>query len=129
MKVYHASPVLFDEFAMQSGGLHFGGKHSALQAIERHILGNESDEFYLYTVELDTAACVESYDARDAISWDWERNATGCDVLRYTNRYEQDISPSYAVFDLSKIKIIKTEKKRLKQFEIETGFGYDMHIG
>ena len=57
MKLYHASTVEIDNFYIPYGGLHMGGKHSALEAALRKLRSPlnvvDACTVYLHTLEVD----------------------------------------------------------------------------
>lgn len=114
--LYHASPYLFELFEMRRGGLHFGGLESAVQAVARHIDGC-TDEFYLYTVKLDTSAVQDVFDCGGADDWEIEKTITNCKVMSYKNQYEPCKDKSYVVFCLSKIEIVDVISESILNYQ------------
>lgn len=120
----HASPVRFDKFEMRLGGLHFGGIQSATVAVNRHLLRNRDNTgiFYLYKVKITSNNVVNSQDAGEAHDWEEEANFLNADVLKYVNRYEPDVKPSYAVFNTSCIEILSVQEESTKDYLDEEGY-------
>lgn len=120
----HASPHRFDRFEMRLGGLHFGGIQSATVAVNRHLLRqrNHSGTFYLYKVKIISDNVVSTQDAGGAEEWEEEADFLKAEVLKYINRHEPDVKPSYAVFNSSCIEIISVQEKSTKEFLDEDGY-------
>ena len=114
----HASPCRFDKFEMRLGGLHFGGIQSAVVAVNRHLLRNKnhSGTFYLYKVKIKSHNVVSTQDAGEAHDWEDEANFLKAEVLKYVNRYEPDVTPSYAVFNTSCIEILSVQEESTKDY-------------
>lgn len=88
---YHASPFFFEDFENQKHGIHVGSYQSALEAVQR----KTSNEFYLYTVRVDTSCFVEEFDH----GYDWESvfkyEPQQVKGYIYQNRYEPSHVSSY----------------------------------
>lgn len=120
----HASPFHFDAFEMRLGGLHFGGIQSATVAVNRHLLRKRihNSIFYLYTVRIKSHNVVNAQDMGGAQDWEEEADYLKAEVLKYVNRHEPDIKPSYAVFNTSCIEILSVQQKSTKDYLDEFGY-------
>lgn len=112
INVYHCSTVCIEEFYIPYGGLHLGGMNSALEAGLRKIRGSASSEsvLYMHEVQLNISNPHESEDCGSNDLWqgiiDWLQKSTDYDCIKYNNKYEPDLVPSWTVFNTSSIHCI-----------------------
>lgn len=132
--VYHCSTVEIESFYIPYGGLHLGGINSALEAALRKIRASDDGQYiYLHRVLLNID---NPYDVEDCGSnelWDgiiqYLTTKTDHDSIRYVNKFEPDMVPSYAVFDVSRVQIKSCTKLHQDEAEdILNGF-LDMSTG
>ena len=114
--VYHASPTCITKFNFKNG-VHFGGLNSAMEAGLRKM---ETPEYYnqsqLYMHKCLLTLPSKIYDCDDLGSteaWLKEKERALKDnysLIRYLNKYEPDVVPSYYVLDSSLLQIISCNK-------------------
>lgn len=126
-KVYHCGLDHIQKFDF-SNGVHFGGIHSALEAALRHVSKETRKTSTIYVHEClidlsDNNRIVEEEDLGSNESWQDYANdillETDITVVKYVNRYEPDIHPSYYVLDPTLVKIKKVRKLRPHEAEAE----------
>ncbi|EON8121465.1 hypothetical protein HI213_RS24255 [Escherichia coli] len=125
MKLYHASTVKIDNFYIPYGGLHMGGKHSALEAALRKLRSPlnvvDACTVYLHTLEVDVDNVLLSEDLGSDDEWrSLIENCTaqGYDAVQYKNDYEPDNVPSFMIWDTSKIRIIEVDAMHMDEAEM-----------
>lgn len=125
MKLYHASTVKIDNFYIPYGGLHMGGKHSALEAALRKLRSPlnvvDADTVYLHTLEVDVDNVLLWTDMGSDDEWRGvieycELN--GYDAVQYKNDYEPDTVPSYMIWDASKVRIVEVDAMHMDDAEM-----------
>lgn len=94
---YHASLCKIDKFKIPFNGLHFGGKDSAYQAVERKCIQNNCKTFYLHKVVLDVSRTEDVFDQGDG--WREYLQQDTSKIFSYTNKYEPSTSKSYVTFN------------------------------
>lgn len=114
MILYHASTVKIEEFYIPYGGLHIGGRHSALEAALRKVRGyNGTDvlEVFIHRLEVDTGRVMLYSDVGSDYNWRMAIQCYGddCDSIEYYNKYEPDITNSYLIWDAMRVKILDVE--------------------
>ena len=127
VKVYHCGLSHIKNFNF-SDGVHFGGIHSALEAALRHVYKSQKGSSTIYVHEClldisDKHAIVDENDLGSNEAWmnyvDNILNGTDISVVRYINRYEPDVDPSYYVLEPSLIKLKKVRTLRPHEAESE----------
>ena len=115
--IYHCSPDEILEFDF-SNGVHFGGFFSALEAGNRKLnmlktkYESEQEIVYLHTCILDVNNVYVCDDVGGFDAWNIEialAKKSGYDVLKYQNKYEPDVQPSYLVLNKNLIQLVKIE--------------------
>ncbi|AQW88575.1 hypothetical protein pEaSNUABM50_00048 [Erwinia phage pEa_SNUABM_50] len=116
MIVFHASTVQITNFYIPYGGLHLGGMHSALECALRKVYtgreaGIDVDTVYIHRCFLKALKPFEADDMGSDASWKRLNQtliatATDFDCIKYTNKYEVDVVPSYCLFDASLVEIL-----------------------
>lgn len=115
MILYHASTVQIDEFFVPHGGIHTGGRHSALEAALRKVRGdnaNEDIKIYVHRLDVELGRSVLLDDMGNCDSW--RRMIIDCDregynSIEYSNVYEPDVCNSYMIWEPSRIKVLSIE--------------------
>lgn len=121
LTLFHASPVNIKKFYIPYGGLHFGGINSALEAALRKVRISKSKIVYLHECTVNVNSFFECEDL--CTHDDWERHIEYMkihekdNVLKYKNKFEPDVVPSYVVWDENLVKIVNV--KVLTQDEAE----------
>ena len=102
MIVYHAGLSVIKKFEIGSNGVHFGGLMSAYEAALRKCDQEGKDIFFVHQCKLrfermlvsDDLGCHEewAYAIQDAIK-------NNVDVIKYVNKYEPDLSPSFILLN------------------------------
>lgn len=119
MKLYHASPVLINQFDY-TDGVHFGSYESALQAALR----KSTDVIYIHEV---ISTHSEYYPSEDVGGFDrWldvidEAHRDGYDVIGYKNLYEPSPLYSYLFTNDLHITIHNVEKLTVQEAELYLG--------
>lgn len=109
---YHAGLSRIESFNINKGGLHMGGKFSALEAAARKIREMHYDDkkdalIYLHSVSVDTSMLTEeTFDHGSAEMWEhsikeWQR--VGIHGAKYRNEFEPDMRPSIILADTAPI--------------------------
>lgn len=115
MILYHASTVKIDDFYVPYGGLHVGGRHSALEAALRKVRSYDGPDvlvIYLHRLDVDTGVSVEYDDMGDDEGW---RKAMascqreGYNSIEYKNSFEPDVVNSFVLWEPSRIKILDVD--------------------
>lgn len=116
MILYHCSTVKIDNFYIPYGGLHFGGRYSALEAALRKLRSPlnvvNADTVYLHTCEIDLGKMQYSDDLGGDESWRaliMECQTFGFDSVRYENAFEPDSVPSYMIWEPSRVRILEVD--------------------
>jgi len=124
---YHAGLSPITKFNINKGGLHMGGRYSALEAAARKVREMHSDEkktakIYLHSVSVDESEITnETWDAGSNAFWDvliqeWQK--VGLKGARYKNEFEPDFRKSIILCCTTPIKeISKIEVLTLDQAE------------
>jgi hypothetical protein len=115
--IYHCSPDEIKEFNFDFG-VHFGGFFSALEAGYRKLnninmkYNCEQEIVYMHTCVLDACKVYVCDDVGGFDAWNIEidlAKKAGYDVLKYQNKYEPDLQPSYLVLNKKLIQLVKIE--------------------
>lgn len=127
MIVFHASTVKIEEFYIPFGGLHFGGIHSALECALRKLYqgreaGYDIDTVHIHRCELIGTKYYESDDLGSDIGWcklndKLIKEKYDFEIIKYINKYEPDVLPSYCVFDQKYVKILDHSTMHLDKVE------------
>lgn len=123
---YHASTVKIKDFNINKGGLHLGGRYSALEAAARKVRELHSNDkkvakIYLHSVLVDDSRLQETFDHGSGDAWqhsidEWQK--VGLPGARYKNEFEPDCRHSIVVCDKSVVKqIVKIEEISLDDAE------------
>lgn len=112
MILYHASTVKISEFYIPYGGLHLGGIYSSLEAALRKLRSDscplDEDTVYLHTVKVNLGRTVCMDDLGGDQEWR-DVFSTDYDSIKYVNKYEPDVEPSYMVWDASRVTVLNVE--------------------
>lgn len=113
-KYYHAGLVKIEKFNINKGGLHLGGRYSALEAAARKVREmptevKESAKIYLHSVLVDDSTFSEVFDCGHNDLWEtylqsWLK--VGIKGMKYKNEFEPDIRKSIILCCTSPIKEI-----------------------
>lgn len=116
MIVFHAGTVKIEKFYIPYGGLHFGGMHSAIECALRHIhygrlKGHDIDTIHIHRCELLSTSFYESEDMGGDSAWKKLNDElfdldVDFDFIKYINKHEPDVVPSYCTFRTGLVKII-----------------------
>ena len=116
MIAFHASTVEIKEFYIPYGGLHLGGMMSAIECALRKLYagrdeGLNIDKIYIHRCSITPGIEYDSQDMGSDVGWKrlnitLTRMAEDFDYIKYINKYEPDILPSYCFFDTSRIQIL-----------------------
>lgn len=127
MIVFHASTVKINEFYIPYGGLHLGGIHSAVECALRKLYegkekGFDIDTIHIHRCELVGTKLYESDDLGSDASWRRLNNVLKLqnedfEIIKYINKYEPDVLPSYCVFDPKYVKILDHSTMHLDNAE------------
>ncbi|AFC21503.1 hypothetical protein GAP32_055 [Cronobacter phage vB_CsaM_GAP32] len=127
MIVFHASTVKINDFYIPYGGLHFGGMHSALECALRKLYqgkeaGYDIDTIHIHRCELTGSKYYESDDLGSDVGWrklynNLTKNNVDFQIVKYINKYEPDVLPSYCVFDTSMVKILDHSTMHIDRVE------------
>lgn len=138
---YHAGLDSIKEFYIPFGGLHMGGKGSALEAALRKLRSQEDDaklrgSIILHSVHVDDSNLLQGEDLGNALSWEksWDNQLSpyGYFGWKYKNIFEPDTTDSICLFNLrcvggifSRIKLSLDEAElELERYESRL---HDMH--
>lgn len=125
-KYYHAGLSKIEKFNINKGGLHLGGRYSALEAAARKVREmptevKESAKIYLHSVLVDDSTFSEVFDCGHNDLWEtyvqsWLK--VGIRGMKYKNEFEPDIRKSIILCCTSPIKeISKIEVLTLDEAE------------
>ena len=118
MIVFHAGIVKIEEFYIPYGGLHFGGIHSALECAMRKLYDGRRklndltiDTIHIHRCELLSTTFYESEDMGGDHSWKTLNDTlfeqdVDFDIIKYINKHEPDVLPSYCTFRTDVVKIL-----------------------
>lgn len=116
MIVFHAGTVKIEEFYIPYGGLHVGGYQSAIRCALRKLYeersnNNKIEHIHLHTCQLVDLIYYDGEDAGNNIGWQKMFNTAllenpNYNSIKYINKYEPDIMPSYSIFSTKNIKIL-----------------------
>lgn len=125
MLLYHASPVKIENFYIPFGGLHLGGKNSALEAALRKLRSPlnvvDANTVHLHTCEVNVSKVYYSDDLGSDDSWRElieYCQANGYDAVQYKNEFEPDAVPSYMIWDVSIIRIVEVDPMHMDDAEM-----------
>lgn len=116
MKLYHASPVLIEQFDY-TNGVHFGSYESALQAALR----KSTDVIYVHQVITTHNKYYLSEDVGGFNRWldvIYQAEEYGYDVIGYKNLYEPSTSKSYIFINDKYITIQNVQKLTVEEAEV-----------
>lgn len=125
MIVFHASTVKITNFHIPFGGLHLGGMHSALECALRKIYAAQDEDIdtvYIHRCFLTAHKLYEADDMGCSVSWKRLNQTllssdTDFDGIKYINKYEPDIVPSYCLFDPSLVEILDCSTMNVNMVE------------
>lgn len=113
-KYYHAGLAKIEKFNINKGGLHLGGRYSALEAAARKVREmptevKKSAKIYLHSVLVDDSTFSEVFDCGHNDLWEtylqsWLR--VGIKGMKYKNEFEPDIRKSIILCCTTPIKEI-----------------------
>lgn len=113
-KYYHAGLAKIEKFNINKGGLHLGGRYSALEAAARKVREmptevKKSAKIYLHSVLVDDSTFSEVFDCGHNDLWEtylqsWLK--VGIKGMKYKNEFEPDIRKSIILCCTSPIKEI-----------------------
>lgn len=110
---YHAGLSRIEKFYLPYGGLHMGGKGSALEAALRKLRKEPEGFVFLHEVLVDDEYVLPNDDLGDAHSWErsWDLMSSRLNFplsgWEYKNLFEPDIRNSICLFRLEVIKSVK----------------------
>ena len=129
MILYHASTLPIEKFYVPYGGLHLGGLYSslecALRKLRSHKNVNNAEMVYVHKCEVDLGRIVLMDDLGSDEAWR-DVFSTEYDSVQYVNTYEPDYTPSYMVWDASRVTIISCEPIHMDKAEDTIGELYDI---
>lgn len=111
MILYHASRSHIDEFYVNPEGLHLGSLNSALEAALRHSsLGEDGKPIYVHKVKVKKEMFGKVYESND-VGYDWypiilDAATYGYTCIRYVNKYEPSIKPSFCIWNKGMVESI-----------------------
>lgn len=131
MILYHASTVPITEFYIPYGGLHLGGVNSSLEAALRklrsHLNVSNASVVYLHKCEVQLGRIVCTDDLGGDQDWR-DIFSTEYDSVKYINKYEPDVDPSYMIWDASRITVLSTDSIYIDDAEDMVNDFYENYI-
>lgn len=124
---YHAGLSRIEKFNINKGGLHMGGRYSALEAAARKVREMDYEDkkealIYLHSVSVDTSMITEeTFDHGSTDHWEhsikeWQK--VGIHGAKYRNEFEPDMRKSIVLCSTQPIKsILKVEVLTLDEAE------------
>lgn len=136
---YHAGLSPITKFNINKGGLHMGGRYSALEAAARKVRemyqeDKKTAKIYLHSVLVDDSLITqETFDHGSADGWDqvitaWNR--FGLKGARYRNEFEPDIRKSLIlccttpIKEISGIKVLTLDEAESILERMEEHYSY-----
>lgn len=120
MILYHASTVPISSFYVPYGGIHLGGIGSSLEAALRKLRSDKNvlnaEMVYLHKVQVDLGRIVLMDDLGSDESWR-AVFSTEYDSVKYVNKYEPDVVPSYMVWDAERVQVIERVDMHMDEAE------------
>lgn len=113
MLLYHASTVKIKDFYVPLGGIHVGGRFSALEAALRKVRSSDDpnvSQVYVHLLEVDVGRSMDIEDMGGCDAWRcsmYIAQRDGFDSLEYKNNFEPDVTTSYVLWEPNRIKVLK----------------------
>lgn len=111
---YHAGLSKIEKFNINKGGLHMGGRYSALEAAARkiremHYEDKKEARIYLHSVSVEDSRFAEVFDCGSNDLWEayiqsWLK--VGIEGMKYNNQFEPDMRKSIVLCSTNPIKEI-----------------------
>lgn len=135
---YHAGLSPITKFNINKGGLHMGGRYSALEAAARKVREMHQDDkktakIYLHSVLVDDSSFYEGFDCGSNDLWEayiqsWLK--VGIQGMRYKNLFEPDLRKSIIlccttpIKEISGIKVLTLDEAESILERMEEQYSY-----